>query len=290
MATNDPQVVLIQLGIMLRRLRNAADLPASAAANHLDCSIAKISKMENGKQRILPSEVSSLLELYGADDSQTAEALRLATVPKPRRRGTYRDSVPAYFRRFLVLESEASELSIYEAEVVTGLLQAEDYARTLLRAGNPLASQRELDQQVEVRTGRKSILTKDSAPTVNVVLHEATLHRVIGSDSVMKAQIEYLIELSELPNLNLHVLPFRPKPTPSHDESFTAKAAFVLLKLEATGAVVYVEDMGGANYPEDGHVIQAYATAYQRLRNASLSAEESVTLMGKVLEDVYGQA
>ncbi|MEV6234910.1 helix-turn-helix transcriptional regulator [Saccharopolyspora shandongensis] len=282
MATNDPQVVLIQLGIMLRRLRNAADLPASAAANHLDCSIAKISKMENGKQRILPSEVSSLLEIYGADDSQTAEALRLATVPKPRRRGTYRDSVPDWFRRFIVLESEAAELLIYEFEVIAGLLQTKNYARALLEAGNPLASHRDIDQQVEMRMNRKSVLTKDDAPFVDIVLHEAALHRVIGGDDVMREQLEHLRELADLSNVRLHVVPFRPAPTPTKDEAFVAKAAFVLLKLESTGAVVYVEDVVSANYPEEANVIKEYAAAFQRLRNASLSVEESSKLIGKV--------
>ncbi|QIZ39277.1 helix-turn-helix domain-containing protein [Saccharopolyspora sp. ASAGF58] len=273
--------MLIQLGIMLRRLREATGLPASAAAAHLGCSPAKISKMENGKQRIQPDEVSSLLELYGADDSATAEALRLAAVPKPRRRGTYRDSVPDWFRRFLVLESEATELLIYEYEVVTGLLQTKNYARTLLEAGSPLASHRELDQQVEMRMNRTSILTKEGA-LVSVVLHEAALHRVIGGNDVMREQLDHLQKLTELPNLQLHVLPFRPAATPNKDEAFIAKAAFVLLKLESTGAVVYVEDVAAANYPEDANVIQAYATAFQRLRTASLPVDESAKLIGRV--------
>jgi transcriptional regulator with XRE-family HTH domain len=281
-ATDDPQVVLIQLGILLRRLREERHLTAAVAADHLGCSPAKISKVENGKQRIQSDEVSALLELYRADDSQTAEALRLAAVPKPRRRGTYRDSVPDWFRRFLALEAEASELSIYEAEVVTGLLQTEEYARTLLQAGNPLVSVRELDLQVEARMGRKSIFTKEDRPSVDVVLHEAALHRVIHSDAVMLAQLEHLEELSALPNLRLHVLPFRPQPTPDHDEAFVAKAAFVLLKLASTGAVVYLEDAAGATYPEETRVIQQYATAYQRLRNAALSAEGTAELIGRV--------
>lgn len=285
MATDDPQVVLIQLGIMLRRLREYAELPASTAANQLGCSTAKVSKMENGKQSIRADEVSQLLELYEADDSQTAEALRLTAVPKPRRRGTYRDSVPDWFRRFLVLESEASELSIYESEVVSGTLQTEDYARTVLQAGYPFASSRELNQQVDVRMRRKSVLTKENAPEIDVVLHEATLHRVIGGDAVMHSQLDHLEELSKLPNLRLHVLPFRPAATSNHDEAFMAKTAFVVLKLAATGAVVYFEDIAGANYPEEAYAIQAYANAYQRLRNASLPVEASAKLIGRVKAD-----
>ncbi|GAB3559711.1 transcriptional regulator with XRE-family HTH domain [Actinopolyspora lacussalsi] len=282
MATEDPQVVLIQLGILLRRLREDADLNASDAAAHLGCSTAKISKMENGKQAIKSDEVSALLERYGADDSQTAEALRLAAVPKPRKKGTYRDSVPDWFRRFLVMESEATELSIYESEIVTGLLQTEDYARVLLRAGYPLASAQELEQQVKIRMNRKAVLTKEDAPKVSVVLQETALHRVIGNDAIMREQLTHLNELSELPNVSLHVLPFRPRTTPNHDEAYIAKAAFVLLRLDSTGVMAYVEDVAGATYPEENSVIQTYATAYQRLRGAALPEEESHGLLDKV--------
>ncbi|WP_157062757.1 helix-turn-helix domain-containing protein [Actinopolyspora mortivallis] len=282
MATDDPQVVLIQLGILLRRLREEADLTASDAAEHLGCSTAKISKMENGKQAIKSDEVSALLEHYGADDAQTAEALRLAAVPKPRKKGTYRDSVPDWFRRFLVMESEATELSIYESEIVTGLLQTEDYARVLLRAGYPLASTQELEQQVKTRMNRKAVLTKEDAPKVSVVLQETALHRVIGGDAIMHQQLTHLNELSELPHVSLHVLPFRPKSTPNHDEAYIAKAAFVLLRLDSTGVMAYVEDVAGANYPEENSVIQTYATAYQRLRNAALPEDESRDLIDKV--------
>lgn len=282
MATNDPQVVLIQLGILLRRLRENSELTAALAAHHLGCSPAKISKMENGKQIIKSDEVSRLLEFYGADDSQTAEALRLAAVPTPRRRGTYRDNVPDWFRRFLVLESEATALTIYENELVSGILQSEDYARTVLQAGYPFASRHELDQQVDVRLRRRKVLTKDDAPTVDFVLHEATLHRVIGDDAVMRQQLALLEELAQLSNLHLRVLPFRPKPSAGRDSAFMAKSAFVILQLESTGAVVYVEDVAGANYPEEASVIEAYANAHQRLRNAALTADESLELIGRV--------
>lgn len=281
-STKDPQVVLIQLGILLRRLREGEHLTAAAAAEHLGCSTAKISKMENGKQSIKSDEVGKLLELYGADDSQAAEALRLAAVPTPRRRGTYRDNVPDWFRRFLVLESEATALTIYENEVVAGILQSEDYARTVLTAGYPFASRQELDRQVEVRLRRRDVLIKEGAPHVDAILHEATLHRVLGDDRVMKQQLELLEELAALPNLDLHILPFRAKASAGTDGAFIAKSSFVMLQLESTGAVVYVEDVAGANYPEEAAVIEAHANAYRRLRNAALTPNESLELIGKV--------
>ncbi|GAB2647701.1 helix-turn-helix transcriptional regulator [Saccharopolyspora gloriosae] len=282
MSAKDPQVVLIQLGILLRRLRETQRLTAAVAADHLGCSTAKISKMENGRQSIKSDEVGKLLELYQANDSQAAEALRLAAVPTPRRRGTYRDNVPDWFRRFLVLESEASALTIYENELIAGILQCEEYARTVLTAGYPFASRQELDSQVEVRLRRRDVLMKADAPHVDVILHEATLHRVIGDDLIMRQQLGLLEELVALPNLELRILPFRPSPSAGTDGAFMAKSAFVVLQLESTGAVVYVEDIAGANYPEEAAVIEAHANAYRRLRNVALTPDQSRELIGKV--------
>lgn len=150
----------------------------------------------------------------------------------------------------------------------------------MLTAGYPFASRQELDRQVEVRIRRRDVLVKEDGPHVGAILHEATLHRVLGDDGVMRQQLELLEELAVLPNLALHVLPFRPKSSAGADGAFIAKSAFVMLQLESTGAVLYVEDVAGANYPEEASVIEAHANAYRRLRNAALTPNESLELIG----------
>ncbi|MDV6014771.1 helix-turn-helix transcriptional regulator [Haloechinothrix sp. LS1_15] len=293
MTADDPVVAQIQLGILLRDLREEADLTTSEAGQIIGSSNATISRIENGKQVIKAEDAATLLEAYGADDTQTAEALRLAAVPKPRARrrrsSSYRDAAPNWFTRFLVMESEANEISAYENELVTGLLQTEDYARELLRAGAPLAGSSELDRKVELRMRRQRILTRTDPPPVqlDVILHEATLHRVIGSDEVMARQLQHVLEMSELGNITVRVLPFRPKPTPNHDEAFVASSRFMLLKLPERGTMLYMDDFAGATYPEDLNVIQQYATGYQRLRAAAEDPDASAELIAKITQQ-YG--
>ncbi|SDD57870.1 helix-turn-helix domain-containing protein [Actinokineospora iranica] len=288
MTPGDPVVAQIQLGILLRELRETAGLTGAEAAEHLRTSTASISRYENGKQAIKSEDVAVLLDLYGASDRDAAEALRLAAVPRPsgrrRRSASYRDEVPNWFRRFLVLEGEASDMSIYEHETVTGLCQTKDYARVLLRAGAPLAGTAELDRQVAMRTGRQEILTRTDPPPprLDVVLNELCLHRVIGDDSVMHAQLQRLLELSEYPEIELRILPFRPIPTRNYDEAFTSPQRFTLLRLPERGTVLYLEDFAGANYPEDVALIQSYAAAFQRLRAASADLKASRDLIARV--------
>nr|WP_211346768.1 Scr1 family TA system antitoxin-like transcriptional regulator [Actinokineospora cianjurensis] len=168
MTPDDPVVAQIQLGILLRELRGHAGRTAAEAASHIGISTGSFSRIENGKQTIKAEDVSALLDFYGADDQASAEALKLASVPRPtrRRRSTsYRDAVPNWFRRFLVLESEANDISIYENEIVTGLCQTEEYARVLLRAGPRWLEAPNL-------TGRSTCV-----PVVNRFSSAATLRR-----------------------------------------------------------------------------------------------------------------
>lgn len=272
MSDEDPVVAQIQLGILLRELRSRTDMTTVEAGRLVGASNASISRIENGKQAIKPEDVATLLEAYEAADADSAEALRLAAVPKPRgrrrRSASYRDAAPNWFTRFLVMESEASHISVYENESITGLLQTDDYARALLQAGAPLVGRPELDKKVQLRMARQHVLDRETPEPVqlDVVLHEATLHRVIGDDATMAKQLRHLLDTSELPNVAVRVLPFRPTPTPNHDESFVASTRFTLLRLPDRGTTLYMDDFAGATYPEDITVIQKYAAAYQRLR------------------------
>ncbi|MGH3860191.1 helix-turn-helix domain-containing protein [Actinokineospora sp.] len=284
----DPVVTQIQLGLLLRTLRTSADLTALEAGAHIGLTNASMSRIEGGKQAIKPDDVLALLDIYRADDAATAEALRLASVPRPRarrKRGqSYRDAVPNWFKRFLVMESEASDVLVYENETVTGLLQTEDYARILLQSGAPMAGTHEIDKQVDLRISRQHILTRTdpAPPLLDLIMHESVLHRVIGDDKIMAAQLKHLVKVSKLPSVRLQILPFHPKPTPNRDEAFTAKSQFMLLRLPEQGTVLYLEDFTGATYPEDYTVIDQYAASFQRLRSAAADPAESRALIGRI--------
>jgi transcriptional regulator with XRE-family HTH domain len=288
MTTDDPVVAQIQLGIHLRDLREQADRTAAEAATSLGCSAAKISKVENGKQGITVEDVAGLLEFYAADDPDSAEALRLAAVPKPRRRRgsrlTYREAVPQYARRYMALEAEASDISAYQSEFIPGLLQTPTYARWLMRAAAPHSGSKQVESKVELRSTRQRLLTREEPDPLrlDVILQEAALYRVIGYDDCMRDQLNHLAEMADLPNVRLRVLAFRPRTTANHYGSFVTQVPFQVLRLPERGSLVYIEDFTGGSYPEDATVIQQYAHAFERLGNASEDPESSCKLVAKV--------
>jgi transcriptional regulator with XRE-family HTH domain len=276
-SSSDPRVLKIQLGSELHQLREHADLTAAEAAVAIGGQAPKISKIETGKQAPTPEEVEILTVLYNAPAKRRAYLVDLANqIPKrSKRRGAYRDAVPDWFRRFFALESEATSMRLYEVEVVTGLLQTEAYAREILMSWEPASDPRLIDRRVESRLSRQDVLDRKEHPLqLDVVLSEASLHRVIGNSQIMRAQLDHLIEVSQRENIRLHISPFR---TPNR---ITLMSSFSLLHLaEQRLSAVYLEDALGATYLWEPEEYTRYSILFERIRDSSLPPEESRELI-----------
>ncbi|PKW15659.1 helix-turn-helix transcriptional regulator [Saccharopolyspora spinosa] len=277
----DPRMLRIQLGIELRRLREKADRSTFEAADVLGCKQPKISKIENGHQGMKPDEVAQLLDFYGASAQQRKYLLGLAErLPKRARPKVYhRDSVPDWVQRFFALESEATEMKIHEVEIITGLFQTEDYARATLRAWEPAADPRLVESHVKTRMERQTVLTRTNRPLdLQVVLAESALHRVQGSNDVMREQLDHLLELSELPNVRLQVLPFE-----SSRIAVTSSVALMHLADQQV-STVYLEDFFGATYLWEPAEYTRYSVIFERLSTAALSVPETRQLIARMIK------
>ncbi|WP_235883481.1 helix-turn-helix domain-containing protein [Saccharopolyspora elongata] len=277
----DPKVLKIQIGIELRRLRENAGHTAAEAAEALGGAVPKISKIENGKQAATPEEVEKLADLYGTPAKRRKYLANLAAqVPKrSRRRTMYRDAVPDWVQRFFALESEATEMKIYEVELITGLFQIEDYARATLLAWEPAADPRLVESHVKTRMERQAVLARtDPALDLHVVLSESALHRVQGSQDVMARQLNHLLEVSELPNVRLQVLPFD-----ANRIAVTSSAALMHLSDQQL-STVYLEDFLGATYLWEPEEYTRYSVIFERLSNAALPVPKTRQLIARVLK------
>ncbi|MCA1709618.1 MAG: helix-turn-helix domain-containing protein, partial [Actinobacteria bacterium] len=141
-----------QLGRYLRDLRGQARLTVRAAAATLEWSEGKIWRIETGQTGMRSLDVEAMCRIYGAS-AETTEAL-MALAKETKARGwwhSYGDVIPEYFDVYIGLEESASHFSWYESELVPGLLQTEDYARTVIRSGNPTVEDAEIERRVSVR-------------------------------------------------------------------------------------------------------------------------------------------
>jgi len=285
MATSGgPTVRRRRLGAELRRLREAAGVSVEEVCDLLRCSVSKVSRLENGRVPVRTRDVQDLLSLYGVHDDEHREAL-LALARESRRHGwwhDYHDVVPAWFEIYIGLEGDAASISVYESQLVHGLLQTADYARHVIRAEAPQSPDEEVNRMVSLRLDRQSRLTGENPPRLWVILDEAVLRRTIGGPAVMRRQLEWLRKQSELPNVTIQALPF------SVGAHAGLGSTFSILGFPDSGdhEVVYIEEAAGSLYLERPSEIRRYRVKLDYLMASALSPEESIQMISSIAEEM----
>ena len=175
----------ILLGSQLRRLREARGITREDAGYAIRASGSKISRMELGRVSFKERDVVDLLEMYGVTD-ETERATLVALAREANSPGwwhKYGDVLPDWFQVYVGLEEAAALIRLYEVQFVPGLLQTADYARAVVRLGQPGASAEEIERRVSLRVVRQELLRKPDAPRLWAFISREAA-RVPGDDTL----------------------------------------------------------------------------------------------------------
>jgi transcriptional regulator with XRE-family HTH domain len=273
----------IMLGSQLRRLREQKGVSRAEAGYAIRASESKISRLELGRVSFKERDVADLLSLYGVTDEVEREALlglaREANAPGWWHR--YAEVLPGWFQTYVGLEESAGLIRTYELQFVPGLLQSEEYARSVIELGNSEATEDEINQRIGLRIQRQRRLVGQNPPRLWAVLDEAALRRPIGGPTVMRGQLEHLIEMSKLPNVTIQVMPFK------FGGHAAEGGAFTILRFPEPDLpdVVYVETLTGALYLDKRDDVDVYMQAMERLAVDSATPEGTVEMIGEILRE-----
>ena len=258
-----PTALRIALGAQLRRLREASHITCEEAADAIRATHSKISRLERGRSGAKQRDVADLLSLYGVtDETEREELLALARqASAPGWWQQYSDILPRWFELYIGLERAASIIRTYEVQFVHGLMQTEDYARAVVLIANAHAPAEEIDRRVSVRMRRQQLLTQPDAPELWAVLDEAALRRPPDGPKVMRAQLEHLLQITELPNVTLQIVPFHAGPHAA------AGGPFTILRFPEPDLpdLVYLEQLNSALYLDQPDDVTDYVTVMDRL-------------------------
>ena len=94
----------------------------------------------------------------------------------------------------------------------------------------------------------------------------------------MRAQLNQMIELAELPTVSLQVFPHSQKPHSGMDGAFTVLG----FEEEEDPDLLYVDHVTGSLQAEDPAHVRHAALVFDRLRTDALSPSDSVALMERV--------
>ncbi|MEU0482951.1 DUF5753 domain-containing protein [Streptosporangium sp. NPDC006013] len=167
----------------------------------------------------------------------------------------------------------AREIVDRHARTRVRTLQTRGYALAVIAAGDADLPGEQIERWVDFRMDRQRVLDAESAPSIEIVLDEAVLHRMIGGPKVMRAQLEHLAKSMSRPNVTVRVLPFAAGAHASPEGAFT-----IFDMPEPYSDASYVETRGGAVYTE-AEGAEIFARAYDSLRSTALTPDESVTVI-----------
>ncbi|MFE9096085.1 helix-turn-helix domain-containing protein [Streptomyces sp. NPDC007264] len=287
MPTVKPSTVLgRQLGDELRRFREAAGVSMAQAAQALDCTKGKISRIENGHVPVRSPDLIALMHAYRVVDPASRERLAslARTANRRRREGWWHQYASVLSDTYvdqIEMEAICESIRTYQVQLVPGLLQTEGYGRAVTVASRAWRTPEEIDRFVQVRITRQKRLTDESPIAYWAVLAEAVLRQQVGGPRVMSAQLEHLVAMAEQPNITIQVLPFS---RGAHSGMF---GPYLLLGFPQMAALdlVLTEAPTGNIWMEGEAEVACYRALFDDARMAALPPTESLGLIQRTARE-----
>ncbi|MEU3275577.1 helix-turn-helix domain-containing protein [Streptomyces antibioticus] len=255
-------------GWELRRLREAHGLKQGQLGDIIFCTGSLVGQIETTK-KVPTRDFSERVDAALGTDGVFSRLIGLVL----------RSQLPTWFQPYAEMEAKAAYISTYQAQLVYGLLQTDEYARAVLATGLP----DDLDGLVAARMERQRILEREKPPLAWAILDEAVLHRPIGGREVMRGQLARLLEFTGHRWMRIQVLPFKA------GEHASLAGSFNSLRFEDDPDIVYTEDVIAGHMTANPETVREAARRYAHLQAAALSIEDSAALITRVMEERYGE-
>lgn len=282
-AAETPEVKKRRLRRALRQARVDAGLTQKTAATELVWSTSKIVRIEQGTVPVAPTDVRAMLHLYGlTDDAEIDGLVELAKQAREDKGwAAFYDILSPATQELVGSEPAAKVIYEYEPAVVPGLLQTQDYTRSLLRVLGE--SEANVERRLELRTKRQRLLDESLRPELNFVLGQAALVRPVGGTDIMREQIAHLVELSKEPGINLWLLPF------AAGAHRGMGSAFTILQFEdpILPDLLYLENAERVSASHDEDVDKKYLDLFVELQQMADDAGPFEELVQRLVHPVY---
>jgi transcriptional regulator with XRE-family HTH domain len=258
------------LGTELCRARVSAGFSSQQAlAEHLGFERTVVAKAESGER--VPSD-PVLTTWTKACSIDTEHYQRLADLAR-----TSDGPVPAWFEYWLERERTAHMLRYWSPIIVPALFETAEYRRAVVMAGgNDLER---ADEIVTATLERQAVLLRADPPEVVAVLHEMVLHRLIGSAEIMHDQLASLANLSEQPNISVHVVPSSAGAHPGLAGDVSLASG------DGDPDVLHTDAVPEGHTTETRSLVRRAAVTFERIRRDALPCVQSRDLILEVANE-----
>lgn len=258
--------VVAAVGRQIKAWREAAGLRAGEFGAAIGYGEDLVYKVEGGRRIPRPEFLDRADEVLGAGGKLSAMKKDIAEVRYPKK-----------VRDLAKLEAKAVELEAYHNHNVNGLLQTEEHMRALFASWLPAYTLDETDRVVAARMDRRSIFSRDPLPALSFVQEEVTLRRPVGGTMVWRRQLEHLLQLGELRNVAIQVMP-------THREEHPGTGGLIEVLKFADGSALGRSEGAFSGRPvSDPKQLRILELRYGMIRAQALSPRESLSFIEQVL-------
>ncbi|WP_405869692.1 helix-turn-helix transcriptional regulator [Streptomyces sp. NBC_00005] len=258
--------VIATVGRQLRLRREAVGMRVADFGRAVGYGEDMVRKIESGKRIPQPGYLDKGDEVLGAGGLISAMKEDVEKVRYPKQ-----------VRDLAQLEARAVELLSYGNHNLHGLLQTEEYAWALLRTRRPVPPEGQLEQAVAARMARKVIYERSPAAEFSFVLEETTLRRPVGGKMVWRRQLEHLLEMAQLRNVEIQVMPMDRWDHPGMG------GRVQVLKFGDGSAVGRMDDEFNGRPVHDPRQLRILELRYGIIRAEALTARESLSFVEQLV-------
>lgn len=259
-------------GKELRWKREAAGLSLEAFLEGSFYGKTYLSDIEHGERRMpidLARHADRVLRTDGFFERH-CEDVRKA------KRGAH----AAYFEKVLEAEKYAESIDEWSPSTLPGLLQTAPYARALVQAAHPSASDDWVEEKVRARLDRARLFQDDhSVPEYWAILHESLFTDAIVPPNEMTAQLDHIAELAQRRRITPQIVTRKSGAYP------LMAASIMIMDFPDAPPLIYTEASYSGGTIDDPALVRQYRKAYDRLRAVALSPDTSLAMIKAAAED-----
>lgn len=263
-----------RLARRLGELRVANGYTANQVCDKLSWGRGKVGRFEaNTWKRPEMSDIRDLLRLYEVPEPERKELADLAVLA--RGRAWWREYADVFGdSEYPGYEADAQRIRLYMPLILPGLLQTPGYIEAQMRVGSQPTPWRRRAREARLR--RQEILNRDDggAPELCAVITEASLRYRWGVASERRDQLDYLIDVSRRPGVELRLL--------RNDDGLHPGMSSLISVFDFPGdepTLVFLENDVAIQDVSDRKEVDAYVTTFERIREAALDADSTTEFL-----------
>ncbi|MFC5181238.1 helix-turn-helix domain-containing protein [Actinomadura harenae] len=183
---------------------------------------------------------------------------------------------PDWGKQIAKYEEQATMIWMWHGQVIPIALQTDDYSWAYVRAGSPKDYEASMQRRVARKRRFLDRVEKDELE-IWALVDEAVLARQVGSREVMKAQMEHLLSLADIPGVILRVVPF------SAGAHLGVDGSVQIIRLDGRD-IAYAGAQNGGRMIESPGEVRDLSVKVDRVGCMAASVDGSKEIIGQYLE------